>query len=344
VPRRGRTESGYAIVATVIIIALVISTYLLTAFQAGGIRNQQNRATAVALALAKEALIGRAAADPNRPGSLPCPDLDNDGQLQSTGELFGNCSTIIGRLPWRTLGLPDLRDGNGERLWYAVSSNFFDATGVSINDATIGTLSVAGAAPVNNVAAIVFSPGAPLSNQARDTASHQNDVNNYLEGTNAGGGPVFTTQYPNNAFNDQLLAIAVPDLMRIVTRRVANEITASLNTYFAPNALLPTPAAAADGGCQANRTATECSPSGSAVAPGRVPRNVTVGTWPALLKDVGTWFDTSWRTSVSYSVAPDCTTTPACVPNGFVFRTSGTAKVTLVVGSTTVLTTPLVAR
>jgi hypothetical protein len=28
----------------------------------------------------------------------------------------------LGRLPWKTLGLPDLRDGDGERLWYAVSS------------------------------------------------------------------------------------------------------------------------------------------------------------------------------------------------------------------------------
>ena len=27
-----------------------------------------------------------------------------------------------GRLPWKTLGLPDLRDGHGERLWYAVST------------------------------------------------------------------------------------------------------------------------------------------------------------------------------------------------------------------------------
>jgi hypothetical protein len=24
----------------------------------------------------------------------------------------------MGRLPWKTLRLPDLRDGHGERLWY----------------------------------------------------------------------------------------------------------------------------------------------------------------------------------------------------------------------------------
>ena len=29
-----------------------------------------------------------------------------------------------GRLPWKTLAIPDLRDGAGERLWYAVSVRF----------------------------------------------------------------------------------------------------------------------------------------------------------------------------------------------------------------------------
>jgi hypothetical protein len=340
---RGQMQRGYAILATVVIIALIFSTYLVTTFRSSS-HNDQARTTTAALALAKEALIGRGGSDANRPGSLPCPDLDNDGQLQSAGELFGNCAANVGRLPWRTLGLPDLRDGNGDRLWYAVSPNFFDIAGLTINDATVGTLSVTGATPATNVAAIVFAAGTPLTAQSRDTAANQNTASNYLEGANAAGGTAFVTQLSSTTFNDQLLAITVPELMRVVRRRVASEITAALNTYFQANAQLPTPAAIADAGCQAGQPATSCTPSGSTAAAGRLPRYVTVGTWPALLGQVDTWFDLSWRTSVTYSVSADCATTPACVPTGFTAASSGTPKVTLVVGNGTTLTVPLVAR
>ena len=37
--------------------------------------------------ITKEALIGRAAADINRPGSLPCPDVNDDGIAELTQEL-----------------------------------------------------------------------------------------------------------------------------------------------------------------------------------------------------------------------------------------------------------------
>ncbi len=85
-----------------------------------------------------------------------------------------------GRLPWRTLGLADLRDADGERLWYAVSPNFRDyASQVLINDATAGTLSVSGASNLNDVVAIVFAPGAPVGAQSRDGAANQNNVVNY---------------------------------------------------------------------------------------------------------------------------------------------------------------------
>jgi len=87
---------------------------------------ERDRKTAEALAQAKAALIGYAVSvdltGTKRPGDLPCPDINDNG------DAGGSCSnaggTTLGRLPWKTLGLPDLRDGDGERLWYAVSSNF----------------------------------------------------------------------------------------------------------------------------------------------------------------------------------------------------------------------------
>jgi len=66
---------------------------------------QRNNNVAAAFEQAKQAMIGRAVVDQNRPGSLPCPDIDNDGVLTLNVDYFsgGVCARLIGRLPWRTL-------------------------------------------------------------------------------------------------------------------------------------------------------------------------------------------------------------------------------------------------
>src|SRR6185295_12058519 len=91
----------------------------------------RDRATEHALADAREALLAYAADRAINaivgPGYLPCPDLDNDGWAESTcGSLSGDGGQDerLGRLPWKTLGIADLRDGDGERLWYAVSTKY----------------------------------------------------------------------------------------------------------------------------------------------------------------------------------------------------------------------------
>lgn len=340
--RPGRTQQGYAAITIVVVVGIAATALLMSSFDSTALRNEQERKTTAALALARQALIGRAAWDNARPGSLPCPDVNNDGVLTMNVDYLGggNCASNSGRLPWRTLGLPDLRDANSERLWYALSPNFYDAAGVTIKDTTIGTLSVTGTTPATNVVAIIFSPGPTLDGQLRDTVANQNSVANYLDGANAAGGPAFTSQAASSNFNDRLAYIAVSDLMAVVERRVANEVTAALNSYFQATSLLPTPA---DINCVTGGNSTLCVPSGSTAAPGRLPSNGAAGLWPSLL-GFNTWFDSSWRASLSYSVAPECTTTPACANNGFGLTAGGPPKVTLVVGSSTTLTVPLAAR
>jgi hypothetical protein len=110
-----------------------------------------------ALAQAREALVAYAAGRPISswvgPGYLPCPDLDDDGWAESTcGSQSGDSGqeSRLGRLPWKTLGLPDLRDGYGERLWYAVSSKHKGLLNCAASracldmtpDSAIGTISV----------------------------------------------------------------------------------------------------------------------------------------------------------------------------------------------------------
>ena len=118
----GRQRGG-ALLVLMLLVFLAGASWMLA--QSGSMegRNQLDKVTASAMAQAKEALIGRAATDNNRPGSLTCPDVDNDGVANGD---FGNCDALVGRFPWKTLDVPELLDGNGERLWYALSFNLRD--------------------------------------------------------------------------------------------------------------------------------------------------------------------------------------------------------------------------
>ncbi len=345
-------HGGYVGILLIAVIGTAAATWFVTSFGANAVRIERERKTTAALALAKQALIGRAGIDNSVPGSLPCPDIvthiaGSNMPDDGIADLFAgtNCPSYVGRLPWRTLGLPDLRDADGERLWYALAPNFRDyASLVLINDTTIGTLSVSSATPVTNVAAIVFSPGAALGGQSRNGAANQNNVANYLEGANALGGAVFVAQAADDTFNDRLAHITVADLMAIVEKRVANEITVALNRYFLANSVLPNAALVTDLTCQPAGDPTLCLPSAS-TAPGILPRNLSPGTgWPGVTFPA--WFNSNWRTSVGYVVAPECTSLPACSSTTFSAMIDAglfTPKVTLVVGTTTQLTVRVVA-
>ena len=116
-PRTPARQCGAALLVFMLIFFLASMSWLLSQTDALQSRARADQTTAAALAQAREALIGRAAADKERPGSLPCPDFDDDGEATN-----GSCSVTVGRLPWKTLDLPDLRDGEGNRLWYALAS------------------------------------------------------------------------------------------------------------------------------------------------------------------------------------------------------------------------------
>ncbi len=124
----------------------LVMIVLLTIIMVGGLawllqglnRNQYDLArqtqTIEALADAKEALIAFAVTYPDHDegdkagfyGFLPCPDT-NDG-MNDEGDQDVSCGSqdenSLGRLPWKTLGIAPLRDGDGECLWYAVSGSY----------------------------------------------------------------------------------------------------------------------------------------------------------------------------------------------------------------------------
>ena len=139
-------QRGYVLLSMVAVIGLLTATAATSIGETALVRQQSDKNKMV-LAKAREALISRAASDANHPGSLPCPDavtnipgnnIPNDGiadLLSGTA-----CPSAIGRLPWRTLGLPDLRDADGERLWYLLATAYQDSTAKIINPSTGGQI------------------------------------------------------------------------------------------------------------------------------------------------------------------------------------------------------------
>jgi hypothetical protein len=212
---------------------------------------RRDEVTAAALKQAKEGLIAWAATRADEgPGHLPCPDRKpvND---PLAGYREGDCSgpvTRTGRLPFRTLGLPDLRDASGERLWYVLSADFRDRPSVPVNSDTQGSLTIEGRSVGNGIVAIIFAPGATVGAQVRDAAA-SNNVVNYLEARNPYAADTFLAWSGCEAsacplpfiggaavpsqHNDQFIVITHEDLSRVVEavvqRRIEQEIAPRLS-------------------------------------------------------------------------------------------------------------------
>lgn len=258
-----RPQRGVALLLFIFLLFGIGTATALSALNSSRGRMEQERQTQFALQQAKEALIAYAASvyptGNNRPGDLPCPDIDNDGKKDSPcGNASGTTGQALrlGRLPWKTLGLAELRDASGERLWYAVSSNFKESSRhLPLNSDTTGTIQVmeANGTVIPNVIAVVIAPGAPLqrlnaaayqdrspggenvpANYLDETASEDNT--NFVDGTANGfiNGTVRDAQ-GRILVNDSMLVITYNDLMPLLEKQVAATVMNCLSAYAAYN-------------------------------------------------------------------------------------------------------------
>ena len=122
------------------------------------------------LAQSKQALLDFVVAPEG--GHLPCPNQNGDGVAANTDcPQGGNPAaplSMLGLLPWSSLGLPPLRDREGQCLWYAVSG-WHHSTATGASHADLSETSAAGFEVVNpggdtrdnQVVAVVLAPIAP---------------------------------------------------------------------------------------------------------------------------------------------------------------------------------------
>ena len=235
-----RKQRAFGLVLFLVILVLGVLGALLSRFSPATQRIERDKVTERVLAEAKAALIGYAARDPNRPGSLPCPDPKAvpdgrpsiaDGDANPFNNPPFNCtdtsSTRIGRLPWRTLGLPEPRDGRGELLWYVVSPDFRANDTSALNSDVQGSLetrTAGGAVAASNLVALIIAPGSPVGNQSRPG----NDPAQYVEFQNpsppaTGTPPVYPYQLLSGS-NDSILPVSHRDLFTVVDQAVFSRI------------------------------------------------------------------------------------------------------------------------
>lgn len=257
-----RVQRGIALLAVLAFAGLLFGVFVFGLVGTMKRQNEADRRTTDALAQAKAALLGYAASYRDRnPGTvfgyLPCPDMISGG-IAPEGNEEGTCGTrdvtVIGKFPWKTLGLTPLRDQASECLWYAVSGTFkanpktnllnWDTNALIEVMASDGASFVAGADPANRAAAVIFAPGAIVEGQDRfkdgntQTCGGNYVAANYLDtdvasaitnataSANVNGLTRFiaalssdNTPAANDRFNDKLLAIRRQEIFDEIVKR-----------------------------------------------------------------------------------------------------------------------------
>lgn len=207
-----RQQRGVALLLMMLVLIVAATAALVTRLGSTDLRTSRLVASQDVLASTREALLQFAVIQPDRvPGSpvlLPCPDLDDSGGFLEGEAHSGACGsryeTVIGRVPWRTLGIKPPLDAAGACLWYVVSGSHKEAgaaTAELINPDSNGQLQlwgveggavIEGADPARRPLAFLIAPMEATAGQTRPAAGNRNcsanfNASDYLD-TDSGSG------------------------------------------------------------------------------------------------------------------------------------------------------------
>jgi hypothetical protein len=263
--RHARMEGGYVLLAMAALLLLTASIYFARGLIARPTSDESIQAQMLALRDAKNALIAYGAIEDSTPGSLPCPDVDNDGDSDTTNCSVGAPETL-GCLPWKTLGLPPGEQYGIERIWYALSPTFKNSLNASlrniparqINLRNAGSMTVRTQSGGTSIIAAVIAPGHALTGQVRPPfANHTCDTTTasaYLEAktigtvafSNASGTGDIVRSAPDANFNDTVQTLSHDEVLRPVLRTVLAAFAApakpalyGLRKYFENSGVTP---------------------------------------------------------------------------------------------------------
>ena len=314
-------QQGIALLVMVFVLVLATLAYTVGLLNSNNIMNENNKKTALVLAEAKTSLLGYAVLHASKPGTLPCPDTDNNGTANPSGP---NCTSYISRLPWKTLGTDKFKDASNECLWYAVSPNFRNPITLAqratspLNGATVGSITVVNdnnaSIGVNPVVAVIIAPNYPVGGQARSgtptlycpgdsLAAKYLDIKglvNNATGNNSGVNYTFKKGAQSISFNDKLIYITAAEFFPQLRKRITKEIVgkvgmpSGLFKYFQTAATLntyPCPAKSITGDA-------DCAPP----LGNNIPYNDSASLSPLQYTSLGSWLiNNGWFPMTAYN-------------------------------------------
>ncbi len=255
-----KNQTGYALLVFVLAI-MGAGGLLLVGFSEGMLESAEVKKfehNKRVLKEAKQALLQFAYNYPvtndKGPGRLPCADTDNDG--------IPNTCNSFGRFPWaqQNLNFYDVRDADGERLWYAVSSNFTTQATI-VNSDTSGNITLRdqsgniiydgfnpGSLIQYGIAAVIIAPGAAIARNdglVQDrTVANVNAEEHYLDDTGdednailnlnlSGSGDGFILGPVPNLTNDQFIVITAAEVIEMAEKATLQAYRTAINDYLA---------------------------------------------------------------------------------------------------------------
>jgi hypothetical protein len=172
---------------------------------------------------------------------MPCPESPT---LANPGQSAGSCSATaieVGRLPWKTLGIDQLSDGQGEPLWYMMRGfrnapiNFGTAGQLIYNGAPVVAMIIAPGRP-QNTASVAGTPSAGCSKQNQMVAARNSPSLNAANFIECGLGTGSVT-IPGDATwtNDRVIAITAEEwadaIAGPVADRMQRQVAVALRTW-----------------------------------------------------------------------------------------------------------------
>jgi hypothetical protein len=269
-------QRGAALILMSFLIGIGVLAYLLHAFDPVQLQLEQQKKTNISLVEAKNSLIYWAVSNNVNLGQLPFPDRNADGNYDGRSDCNSPTSTfsysfLIGQLPiygqtnpcispQQGLGL-DVKDTQGNRLWYAVSRNLVHKYDIPtanpvINPSIINSpvypwlrvLDINGNVISDRVAAVIMAPNNPIGNQNRTPLANAN-ANAFLDSPQIGAVVYDNSNYDqanedfilgqSDQLNDTLVYITIEELLYALEKRVLEETKKQLKVYKDTNHYYP---------------------------------------------------------------------------------------------------------